>query len=61
MRARARPALFLIVFVLVAWFVLDRVRIVVFVQTSPLALLALIAVVAIVIFLVVDHLLRRTR
>ena len=61
MRSRARLALFLIVFVAVAWFVLDRVRIVVFVQTSPLVLLGFIVAVAIVIFLVVDHLVNRTR
>lgn len=61
MRSRARLALFLIVFVAVAWFVLDRVRIVVFVQTSPLVLLAFVVIVAIVIFLVLDHLINRTR
>jgi len=41
--------------------VLDRVRVVVFVQLSPWALLAFIAVATIVIFLLVDHLVNRTR
>jgi len=61
MRSRARLGLFVLIFVAVLWFVLDRVRIVVWVQTSPLALLAFIAVVAIVLFLALDHLLNRTR
>ena len=61
MSARARLVLFLIVFVAVTWFVLDRVRIYVVVQTTPLALLGFIAAVAVVIFLVVDHLINRTR
>ena len=61
MSSRARLALFLIVFVAVLWFVLDRVRVVVFVQSSPLALLGFIAATAVVIFLVVDHLINRAR
>lgn len=61
MRARARSVLFLIVFIAVTWFVLDRVRVVVFVTASPWALLAFIAVVTIVIFLIVDHLINRSR
>ena len=61
MRSRARLALLLIIFVVVTWFVLDRVRIVLFVQTSPLALFGFIALTAIVIFLIVDHLINRTR
>jgi len=61
MKPRARLALFLVVFVAVLWFVLDRVRVVVFVQSSPLALLVFVAVVAVVLFLILDHLLNRTR
>jgi hypothetical protein len=61
MRSRARLGLFVIVFVAVLWFVLDRVRIVVFVQTSPLVLLAFIAATALIIFLVLDHLINRAR
>ena len=61
MRSRARLALFLIVFVAVVWFVLDRVRVAVFVPMSPLGLLGFVVAVAVVIFLVVDHLINRTR
>jgi hypothetical protein len=61
MSARVRLALFLTIFVVVLWFVLDRVRVVVFVQSSPLALFGFIAATAVVIFLVVDHLINRTR
>ena len=61
MSSRTRSLVFLIVFIAVAWFVLDRVRVVVFVQMSPWALLAFIAVVTVVIFLLVDHLVNRTR
>jgi len=61
MRSRARLALFLIVFVAVVWFVLDRVRVVVFVPMPPLGLLGFVVAVAVVIFLVVDHLINRTR
>jgi hypothetical protein len=61
MRSRAQLGLFVIVFVAVLWFVLDRVRIVVFVQTSPLVLLAFIAATALIIFLVLDHLINRAR
>ena len=61
MRTRARTLLFLIVFIAVAWFVLDRVRLVVFVHLSPWALLAFIAVATIVIFLLVDHFINRAR
>ncbi|HLF27279.1 MAG TPA: hypothetical protein VJG32_13160 [Anaerolineae bacterium] len=61
MRSRVRPTLFLIVFIAVAWFVLSRVQLVLFVPTSPLALLAFIAITAVVIFLAVDHLLNRAR
>lgn len=61
MSSRARLALFLIILAAVAWFVLDRVRIVVFVQTSPLMLLAFVVIAAIVIFVILDHLINRTR
>jgi len=61
MRTRARSVLFLIIFIAVLWFVLDRVRVVVFVQASPWALLAFVLVTSVIIFLVVDHFLRRSR
>jgi len=61
MSARARSVVFLIIFVAVVWFVLDRVRVVMFVQMSPLGLLGLIVAVAVAIFLVVDHLIHRAR
>lgn len=61
MSSRARLALFLIILAAVAWFVLDRVRIVVFVKTSPLMLLAFVVIAAIVIFVILDHLINRTR
>jgi len=61
MRSRARLGLFAIVFAAVLWFVLDRVRIVVFVQTSLPALLAFVAATALIIFLVLDHLINRAR
>lgn len=61
MMARLRLALFVVIFVAVLWFVLSRVNIVVFVQASPWTLLAFIGVTSVVVFLVVDHLINRTR
>ncbi len=61
MSSRARLVVFLIIFVMVVWFVLDRVRVVVLVPMSPLGLLGFVVAVAVVIFLVVDHLINRTR
>ena len=58
---RLSGLLFLFIFIAVAWFVLDRVRIVVVVPLSPLALLAIIAGAAVVIYLLIDHAISRTR
>ena len=61
MRTRLSSLLFLIILAAVAWFVLDRVRIVLFVQTSPLTLLIFIVGVAVIIYLLIDHILHRSR
>ena len=61
MSGRLRTLLFLAVFVAVLWFVLSRVHFIVFLPATPLGLLAFIAVVTVVIFLLVDHLINRTR
>jgi hypothetical protein len=61
MRGRLSSLLFLIILIAVAWFVLDRVRVVVWVQLSPIALLAIIVGAAVVIYLLIDHTLNRTR
>jgi hypothetical protein len=53
--------LFLIILIAVAWFVLERVRIVLFVQLSPIVLLAFIVGAAVVIYLLIDHAINRTR
>jgi hypothetical protein len=41
--------------------VLDRVRIVLFVQLSPIVLLAFIVGAAVVLYLLIDHAFNRTR
>ena len=61
MRRRLSGLLFLLIFIAVAWLVLERVRIIVVVPLSPLALLAIIAGVAVVIYLLIDHAINRTR
>lgn len=61
MRTRLSSLLFLIILAAVAWFVLDRVRIVLFVQTSPITLLIFIVVAAVIIYLLIDHILHRSR
>ena len=61
MRTRLSSLLFLIILAAVAWFVLDRVRIVLFIQTSPITLLIFIVVAAVIIYLVIDHILHRSR
>ena len=61
MRGRLSSLLFLIILIAVAWFVLERVRIVLFVQLSPIALLGFIVGAAVVIYLLIDHVLNRTR
>jgi hypothetical protein len=61
MRARLSSLLFLIILIAVAWFVLDRVRVIVWVQLSPIALLAFIVGAAVVIYLLIDHILHRSR
>lgn len=61
MRTRLSSLLFLIILAAVAWFVLDRVRIVLFIQTSPLTLLIFIVAAAVIIYLVIDHILHRSR
>ena len=58
---RLSGLLFLFIFIAVAWFVLERVRIVVVVPLSPLALLAIIAGAAVVIYLLIDHAINRSR
>jgi hypothetical protein len=61
MRSRLSSLLFLIILIAVAWFVLDRVRIVLFVQLSPIVLLALIVGAAVVLYLLIDHAINRSR
>jgi hypothetical protein len=61
MTGRLRTTLFLVIFILVLWFVLSRVHFFVVMPTTPLGLLAFIAVVTVVIFLLVDHLINRSR
>ncbi len=61
MRTRLSSLLFLIILAAVAWFVLDRVRIVLFIQTSPITLLIFIVAAAVIIYLVIDHILHRSR
>ncbi|HET7376325.1 MAG TPA: hypothetical protein VFK30_06430 [Anaerolineae bacterium] len=61
MRTRLSSLLFLIILAAVAWFVLDRVRIVLFIQTSPITLLIFIVVAAVIIYLLIDHILHRSR
>ncbi len=59
MSSRLRAVLFLIILGAILWFVLGRVRF--FVPVSLWDLLAFILVLAVVIFLLVDHLINRTR
>jgi hypothetical protein len=61
MRDRLSGLLFLIILIAVAWFVLSRVQIVLFVPLSPIGLLAIIVGVAVVLYLLIDHVLHRTR
>lgn len=61
MRSRLSSLLFLVILIAVAWFVLDRVRVVVWVQLSPIALLGFIVGAAVVIYLLIDHTFNRTR
>jgi hypothetical protein len=61
MRRRFSSLLFLVILIAVAWFVLERVRIVVWVQLSPIALLGFIVGAAVVIYLLIDHAINRTR
>lgn len=61
MRSRLSSLLFLIILIAVAWFVLDRVRIVLFVQLSPIVLLAFIVGAAVVLYLLIDHAINRSR
>jgi len=61
LRHKLSGLLFLLIFIAVAWLVLERVRIVVVVPLSPLALLAIIAGAAVVIYLLIDHAINRTR
>ena len=61
LRHKLSGLLFLLIFIAVAWLVLERVRIVVVVPLSPLALLAIIAGGAVVIYLLIDHAINRTR
>jgi hypothetical protein len=61
LRRRLSGLLFLFILSAVAWLVLERVRIVVVVPLSPLALLGIIVGVAVIIYLLIDHALNRTR
>ena len=61
MRSRISSLLFLVILIAVAWFVLDRVRVIVWVQLSPIALLAFIVGAAVAIYLLIDHAFNRTR
>ena len=61
MRRRLSGLVFLFIFIAVAWLVLERVHLVVFVPLSPLALLGIIVGMAVVIYLLIDHAINRTR
>ena len=61
MTSHLRTLLFLAIFIVVLWFVLSRVHFVVFLPATPLGLLAFIAIVTVAIYLLVDHLINRSR
>ena len=61
MRNRFSSWLFLVILILVVWFVLDRIRFVVWVNLSPLGLMAVILGAAVVFYLLIDHAINRTR
>lgn len=61
MRSRGRGLLMGIALAVAFWFIWSRLRIFVWVRLSGLQLLGLFAVLAVAIFLVLDHLVNRTR
>ncbi len=61
MRSRLSSLLAAIVAVMVVWFILSRLRIVVWVNLPWWGLLLLILVPVVVLFLAIDHLINRTR
>ena len=61
MKGRLPGLLLIMVAVVVLWFVLSRLRIVIFVPMSPWGLVLLILVVIVVLYLALDHLINRTR
>ena len=60
-RNRFSSWLFLVILILVVWFVLDRIRFVVWVNLSPLGLMAVILGAAVGFYLLIDHAINRTR
>jgi len=61
MKGRSQGLLIGIAIVIAFWLIWSRLRIHLFVRLSGLQLLALFAVLAVGIFLVLDHLVNRTR
>jgi hypothetical protein len=61
MKSRGQGLLIGIAIVIAFWLIWSRLRIHVFVRVSGLQLLGLFAVLAIAIYLVLDHLVNRTR
>lgn len=61
MKGRSQGLLIGIAIVIAFWLIWSRLRIHLFVRLSGLQLLALLAVLAVGIFLVLDHLVNRTR
>jgi hypothetical protein len=60
MRRRLSGLLFLLILIAVAWLGLEQMRIILFVQFSPVALLGIIVGAAAVIYLLIDHAINRT-
>ncbi len=61
MQSRSQGFLIGIAILIAFWLIWSRLRIHVFVRLSGVQLLALMAVLAVAIFLVLDHLINRTR
>ena len=61
MRSRPASLLAAIIAVMVVWFILSRLRIVIFVNVPWWGLVLLILVPVIVLFLAIDHLINGTR
>lgn len=61
MRSRSQGFLIGVAILIAFWLIWSRLRIHVFVRLSGAQLLALMAVLAVAVFLVLDHLINRTR